>query len=346
MSPVDQSTQRPAVADCDRSGRRRVASRQDRPAHAEHVDLRGDVRGEPVLHVRHQRPRGPREPHGVGVEVQQRRERGHEDDLRRRPCSRACRRRSGRGPSPWPSRRARRSRRRRSTPRLAAPRSSRRPVRSYEYRSAAPGDHGDQQDRERGGGERRLQPARARADEVHRLRPDPRAADPRQVDAGQMHTGDVAAQEQVGGAREQVDDGSQRRTSEEQQHAEQPDRGDRARGLGPAEPPHAHREADQGQHADHGEPMVVEDPPRHQPPEDAPRAERVVVERPARELVLRHPLRVGEERDQHPRRRRERADTDERRPPARRQRSLGRRAAPTRRGSTSPGSRSAGGDRS
>ena len=116
-------------------------------------------------------------------------------------------------------------------------------------------------------------------------------------------------------AREQVDHEPERRAPEEQQQAEQPDRRDRASGLasdGTAtrRPPRPIRAST----LTTGQPAVVEDPPGDQPPQDAPRPERVVVERAARELVLRHPLRVGEERDQHPRGGRQRAEAHERRP--------------------------------
>ena len=69
----------------DRSCRRGHVLGKDRPADPEHVDLGRDVRGEPVLDVRHQRPRRTGEPIRIGIEVQQRGERGDEQDLRRRP---------------------------------------------------------------------------------------------------------------------------------------------------------------------------------------------------------------------------------------------------------------------
>ena len=130
-----------------------------------------------------------------------------------------------------------------------------------------------------------------------------------------MHAEHEPTQEQVARAGEQPQDRPERRPPEEQHERDEEQEQQHAEPFVTAVPPERHQEADRDQDRDHRRPPAVEQLAAREPHEDLLGPERVVVDLPARVLVVHRPQPVGEQRHDDPGRDEQAADPDQGRAP-------------------------------
>jgi hypothetical protein len=151
-------------------------------------------------------------------------------------------------------------------------------------------------------------------------RPHAAGRQPRRSPAGEQQRGELhahheAAEEEVGAARDHLDERPERRATEREQQAHR-ERGQQGAGVGVRGPGKPRQpEPERREHGHDGQPAVVEQLPRDQPVQHETRAVAVDESAALQRLVDRRPPPLLHERDDHPRRREQRTAEEDRSPP-------------------------------
>ena len=167
-------------------------------------------------------------------------------------------------------------------------------------------EHDDRPCEQDGRGQAGRPPRYSGFEQPHAAGRQPRRAATGEQQRGELRAHHEAAEEQVGAARDQIGERPERRATEREQQAHR-ERDHQGAGIdvrGPRQPRQS--ESERREHGHDGQPAMVEQPAGDQPVKDATRAVAVLQGCAAHDLVGRRPLALGEQRDDHPRRREQR----------------------------------------